>query len=121
MRNKYEFKIEEITSAFIQTTTDKYLYTTIFNRKDDNEFIITHSALVDSSKDGVVKVICPRCGRWNTFDEDEFYNGNTECDQCSDDYEEYCNENEFIEIILSFMDEDIFKEVIININEIHIK
>lgn len=123
MRNKYEFKIEEITSASIQTITDKYLYTTIFNRKDDNEFIITYSALVDhdSTKDGIVKAICNKCGRWSTFNEEEFYHGYVECNKCSDDYEEYCSETDFIKTISAFMDEEIFKDVIITINEIQIQ
>ena len=121
MKNSYEFNIEEIDSVIIVSNDDSK-YTTLYHRKyiDDKpteSFILTYSANVSRDKNGV-KVICERCGSW-------YYNNtltSVPCQSCTDDYEDIISEDDLINTIMSFTEnESSFFEVIIFINGIHIQ
>ena len=126
MANKYVFNFDEINKVQVITTSGDY--TTIYSRKfDDNGnpstyFVQTYYAPVDESEPGVVKVMCPRCEGWNTF-KTEYYNSDDfeyDCKHCEDDYEDYIEENEMVESIMSLLDPETFNDIELFINDIAI-
>lgn len=127
MANRYEFNIEDIISVKVISKSDGY--TTNYNRKlDDNYnpsmyFVQTYFAQEDrSSNDGTVKVICPRCEGWNTFKVEEFDSDDFEyeCKFCEDDYEDYIEENEMVESIMSLLNPETYNDIQLFINDIAI-
>ena len=126
MSNKYEFKIEDINSVIIATITDPLKYSITLTRKINEDgtptrvFVETYSAEKDYEDEGLVGVICPRCGVWNYYDLS--YNG--EYNLCKDYHENYENtysENELITLVMSYMDEETFPDIAIFINGTHIQ
>lgn len=131
MKNKYEFKIEDIN--VVQNTShssDKYTETYTRKLNDDGSptrsFIVTYSALPEDCKtdDNKVITICKKCGAWNTFDkvqynsEDFQYN----CHKCHNNHEDIISEEDLIKIILSLTDdEETFFESDLYINDVHIQ
>lgn len=120
MKNTYEFNIEDINSVII-ITKDSTQYTTTFTRKfKDNkpteEFIETYSANdVHNDNTIITKQICERCGTWydvNPTRLDYRY----KCESCTSDYEDIVSEDELIERIYSFMNDEMFLDVMIFIN-----
>lgn len=118
MKNKYEFNIEDINSVII-VTKDSSQYTTTFNRKFENdkpteEFIETYSANAVYN-DLTTKLICERCGTWYDVHATSLdYRG--KCESCTSDYEDIVSEDELIERIYSFMNDEMFWDVMIFIN-----
>lgn len=117
MKNKYEFNIEDINSVII-VTKDSSQYTTTFNRNFDNgkpteEFIETYSANGNFDDEHAYTVICERCGSWNKV----LYGTNySSCEHCTSDYEDIVSEDELIKNILSFINDEMFWDVMIFIN-----
>lgn len=125
MRNKYEFKVEDINTVYIRTNDS---YNTLYIRKTvdsqlTRDFIVQYSAPVEDLKDGKVRAICRRCERWNNFDIHEFMGENFvyKCNHCTDDYEYIISENELIDIIQSNLNEEVYFYVEIIINGIKIE
>ena len=128
MANKYEFNIEDINSVIITSLKHEDKYTIKCNRKMNEDgtpstmFVETYSAEEDrTSEDGLIGVICRRCGTWNfcskenyeVFKQNDF---ETMCPDCDDEYENVYGEDHLIETIMSFMDEESFFDVMIFIN-----
>ena len=91
------------------------------------DFSETYSANEDTTDEGIIGVICARCGTWNFYDEasyeifkeDDFKNA---CPDCNPEYENSYDENELIKLIASYLeDEESFNKVSIFINGIHIE
>ena len=128
MRNRYEFKIEEIHNVFIVSKTSDLQYTNIYSRKYDEDgnptrlFVQTYNAEPEEIEGDKIKVICSRCEAWNVYDKSDYYDNEEfviECEQCADDYEEIITEEDLVDIINSLMGED-FYDVSILINFIPI-
>lgn len=116
MKNKYEFNIEDINSVII-VTKDHTRYTTTFNRKFEDgepteEFIETYSANITLNPNpGIFKIVCERCGTWR-----KVVSQDIPCESCTSDYEDVVSEDELIERIYSFMNDEMFWDVMIFIN-----
>ena len=128
MRNKYEFRIEDIHNVLIVSTSESQ-YSNVYSRKYDEDgkptqyFVQTFNAEPEEIEDGKIKVICSRCEGWNVFDKSDYFdNDDFEfiCEYCVEDYEDTIHEDEVIEIINSYMDEELFYDVSILINFIPI-
>lgn len=120
MKNKYEFKIEDInTVKVVSSSSDNF--TTTYTRKNDRSFIITYTADVEESKTnkGELLVICNRCGAWNSLK--EYDENNFICAHCYNLHEETISEENLIDTILSFLDEEIFFDISLYINDIQIQ
>ena len=118
MKNTYEFNIEDINSVII-VTKDFTQYTTTFNRKfEDNkpteEFIETYCANSIRDDDGTknINLLCTRCGTWRKVSHDQL----SSCESCTFDYEDMVSEDEIIEIISSYINDEMFWDVMIFIN-----
>ena len=129
MRNKYEFRIEDIHNVLI-VSKGKDQYSNVFSRKYDDDgnptefFIQTYNAEPEFIDDDKVKVICSRCEGWNVFDKSKYFDDDDfkfVCEHCTEDYEDVIHENELIDIINSYMDEELFFDVSILINFIPIE
>ena len=129
MANRYEIKAEDINRVTIRDITSDSNYSVFYNRKlDENgtptrEFVVIYEA--DPDIDGEnIKCICKRCERWNTFNYEDWkkpgFNEN-QCEYCSEDYETIVTENELIDLVLSYMDEDLFFDVDLYINDVLIR
>lgn len=115
MKNTYEFNIEDINSVII-VTKDSTQYTTTFNRKFEDskpteEFIETYSANSVFDDDHTLTAICERCGTWNKVTKITH-----ECESCTSDYEDIVSEDELIERIYSYLNDEMFWDVMIFIN-----
>lgn len=126
MKNRYEFKIEDITNVLIQSKSEDK-YSNMYSRKyDENgptrEFVRTYNAEPEDLGEGKIRVICTKCDRWNVFNRKDYEDNRFEylCNHCTDDYEEIVDENELIDIINSIMDKDLFFDSILRINYIYI-
>ena len=129
MGNRYEFKAEEIDKVAIISIGSEYRYDTFYTRKMDEDgnptrlFITNWDSDPDIDGDKV-KCICKRCERWNTFNIEEWkspeFNSNL-CNYCEEDYEDIISEEDLIELVLSYMDKDLFFVVNLYINDILIK
>ena len=123
MKNRYEFKIEDIkTVKIVSSSSDNY--TTTYIRKNDRLFKIVYSAkpeehVADKNK---ILVICDKCEAWNVLDKEEFYSDNFEftCNNCHGYHEDTISEQKLTEIILSLMDEETFFEIELYINHTRI-
>ena len=131
VKNRYEFKIEEINNVLI-TSKSSNSYSTMYTRKMDSDgnptriFVQTYNAEPEEviTKEGKISVICSKCERWNTFDKnDYYYNDNFvyHCNHCDEDYEDTIDEDTLVEVINSIMDENVFFDFELRINFIHIK
>ena len=128
MKNVYEFNIEDIKTVKIVTLTDEFKYTLVYTRTKvlhEDTFYLSHDALPDLTVDGEVSIICPKCGIWNKFSE-EFYNSEEykftcSSGKCIDRFYDVISEDELIDVIMSYMDEGVFNELEITINDILIK
>ena len=112
MKNKYEFKIEDINEAkVISNTSDNF--TTTYTRRNDKLFIVTYTADIEESKTDRSKemVICNRCGAWNSVNKGEYDENNFICKHCYNLQEDTITESNLIDTILSFLDEEIFFDV----------
>ena len=125
MKNRYEFKIEEINEVRIVTVSDPLKYTILCKRELKEgtplrTFKETYSAHPDYNEElGIVGIICPKCGDWNYFDKSIYDNVSSfECDNedCDDNY---CDENSIINLVHSIINES-FNEIELYINGIHI-
>lgn len=122
MRNKYEFKIEDINTV---TATGGEL-TIKYNRISDSSFVETFHAktvLLNEDEENEYEMVCPRCGAWNVINAKEEPNMSLEefeCNVCNKDYQELHSEEDMIHIILSFMEKDTFESTDITINDIPI-
>lgn len=134
MGKTYEFKIEDIQKVKIITVSDECKYTTICTRiKDENgndtrTFLETYSAKIDRSKEATVGIICPKCGSWSYFDEEDYNREDFEfeCGYCKDkeNYSVVYSEKDLRDLVLSFFEEESaesFNELEIYINDILIK
>ena len=132
MRNKYEFNIEDINSVIITDLTDAFKISTNCIRKKNDDgtpsrmFVEKYSAEEDYSEDGIIGVICSRCGTWNYYDEAsyEFFKENDfkhACPACKPEDETSYDENDLIDLIQSFINEESFNDVLIFINGTHIQ
>lgn len=117
MKNTYEFNIEDINSVIV-VTKDITQYTTTFTRKYNNhkateEFIETYSGnnLKDNDGSENINILCERCGTWR-----KVISTNIPCESCTSDYEDIVSEDELIERIYSFMNDEMFWSVMIFIN-----
>lgn len=128
-KKKYEFRIEDIHTVLIVSKSESK-YTNTFSRKYDEDgnptlyFIQTYNAEPEEIGDDTIRVICNRCEGYNVFDKSEYFDNEDfkfTCDQCADDYEDIIHENELIDIINSYMDEEYFFDVSIFINFIPIE
>lgn len=129
MANRYEFNIEDINLVLVVVKKDKL--STTYKRVIDmdtsyplEKFIQTFYAtpeVVEGTRD-TVKVICPRCGKWNIIDTSITETNYTDiCDNCDIDYEDIVNEEYIINLLKEIMsDEETFFETDIFINDIHI-
>ena len=118
MKNRYEFKIEDINEIkVISLSSDNY--TTTYTRRLDKLFVVNYSADVERRHDNTLSVLCCRCGAWNTLD--EYDESNFICGHCYNLHEETISETELIDTVLSFMNEEIFFEIELYINGKQIK
>ena len=124
MANKYEFNIEDINKVVIITETDPQKFTITCNRKMDEDgnptiyFVETYSAEPEEDEASTT-IICHRCGTWLTFPKDwkeEFY-----CSDCKENYENTYDEEFLASFILSYMNEESFKNITMIINDTVIK
>ncbi len=132
MRNRYDFNIEDVKQVIICTIEDPCKYTIICERKYiDNgkptrQFVERYQAEYDTvTQEGCIGIICPRCGAWNFYDKnesniDELLNINN-CHKCDDSYEVTYSEDDLINLVMDFMDEESFYGVNIFINGIPIE
>ena len=123
MKNKYEFKIEDInTVKIVSSTSDNYTMT--YTRKNNQLFVITYSAFPDEciGNKHKIKAVCEKCDSWIVFDKEEFYSDNFEfiCSNCYGLHEDTISEEELIKTILSLFDEETFFDIEIYINHIKI-
>ena len=125
MANRYEFKIEDIHNVMIISNTSESQYTNVYSRKYDEDgnptqyFVQTYNAEPEEIEDGKVRVICSRCEGWNVFDKNEYFDNDEfkyECAHCAEDYEDIIHEDDLIEVVKSYMDEELFFDVSILIN-----
>lgn len=124
MRNKYEFKIEEISTVKVTDKSSNYSTTYFRIEKDSKltrDFIVFYGAPPEELDDKI-SVICPRCERWNTFDPDEYKSKDFKykCKYCDDDYKEIIGETSLIDVIQSYLTEDLYFDVDLMINDIKI-
>ena len=125
MRNKYEFNIEDIISCTVVSPYDEQQLTVGYVRIEDENgnntrnFVTKYYAHQDTiSQEGMIGTICNRCGAWTFCEEDS--SDNT-CKHCESDYKETYTEEEMIDLILSYVeDEELFRDVNLFINDIEI-
>ena len=125
MANRYEIRVEDINRVTIQDISGDSRYDVFYNRKfDENgnptrDFVVVYEA--DPDIDGeYIKCICKRCERWNTFKYEDWKKpgfDENQCEHCSEDYEVIMSENELVELILSYMDKDLFFDINLYIND----
>ena len=128
MRNRYEFKIEEINNVII-TEKNGFHYSTIYNRKLDEYgnptklFVQSYNADAEERESNKIMVICSKCEAYNVFDKDEFCDENFvyECKNCYGCHEDIVDEDTLIETINSILDEETFFDFDLSINTIPIK
>ena len=128
MRNRYEFNIEEINSVVIALKSEGS-YTVTYKRKFDEdgmpttEFVRTYSAEPDNSPgNGNVMMICNRCETWTEISKEELERpGFTfNCNHCSDDFEDIIDEDDVVIAIAGAMEPDVYFDIDLYINDIHI-
>ena len=121
MRNNYEFDIKDINKIVAIDNNSVCNYKTEYVRIDAGDFIETcHSdPIIELNK---VNIVCERCGAWTSYTLDEFNSKdfNPVCSKCKSDYESIYSEDEIIEIIMSFMDKEVFNGITLLINDIEI-
>ena len=128
MRNKYEFKIEEINE--VVATSDGL--TLKYKRINDSLFEETFHGTpsddgVEHDKDGKTRYtyICPRCGAYNyvyAYEKPEIPTSadDVKCEYCLKGYREWHSEENMIGILNSFMKESTYMDLDLTINDIHI-
>lgn len=128
MKKRYEYHIENINSASLVSLDDPCRFSTIYERAYDADgnpltyFIESFASEKDyDSKKGLVGHICPRCGNWVFVDKDQDQDDNPYCSKCDEDYQNIYSEEEMIDLILSWMVDDIYPYSEIRINDELIK
>lgn len=126
MRNIYEFNIDEINKVTAIDIDGSCNYRTEYTRveSDNGNTYFLERAYSDPIIEGnKVKVVCQRCGHWNSYTLDE-YNSEEfnpdECAKCPSTYEDLYTDQELIKIVESFMEEETFKGIKLIINDIEI-
>ena len=126
MNNLYEFDIDEIKSVTVIDTEGSCNYKTEYTRieTDNGNTYFLERIYSDPIIEGNrVKVVCQRCGHWNSFSLKEFNSDEFDpdsCTKCSSTYENLYSEDEMINIIMSFLEKDTFKGIKLFINDIEI-
>lgn len=118
MKNRYEFKIEDINTVKAVSVATSDNFTTTYTRRD-KLFITTYTADIEESKSDRSKemVICNRCGSWNSLNKGEYDENNFICSNCYNLAEHAITEEKLIEIVLSFLDEEVFFDIELYIND----
>lgn len=125
---KYEFNIEDINIVVVKDKTSSYNYKTVYTRDalaigEEPTFIESPYADPIVGENGV-EIICNRCGVWNSYSHDEYIDetfDSKKCPNCDEHMKITHTENEMIDIIMSFMDKEIFESIELTINDILIK
>lgn len=124
MRNTYEFNIEYINKIKVDDGSLCVEYKRMDDPIEDKWFFIEtfHSNLDYNENTGEFESICPRCGTWNNSTiQPILTTSDYECKSCDTTYHELYSEEDMIDIILSFMEEDTFNDITLSINDIIIK
>lgn len=123
MRNKYEFKIEDINVVKIITNLEDNYTITCTRKPGTNIFIETYSADNDESSNTEIGIVCPRCGEWNYCKKHEYSPDiyDIKCENCEPTYQISYTEDDLIDMIMENMNEESFFDIELYINGIHIK
>ena len=122
MKNKYEFKLEEINKVKV-VSVDELSFVVEWTRKNDREFLETFYANRDESSledEGTVGIICPRCSLWNYFKKEEVDKPNFEYKCKCGGKEELYAEEDIKKNILCLLNPEDFYGIILYINDIRI-
>lgn len=124
MKNRYEFRIEDIKEVKVVSKNDPFHYTVQFTRDYNNEpallFKQTYHAL-PIEDDGRIRIMCESCGKRTRHKKKYYYSNNFtfKCGRC-DGVPSLCDEGYVKSYVMDLMDKDKFNDYDIYINDVHI-